>query len=93
MRAVRNAFTAAAGIAVLAFPTACLARSRFPAHARGDRCRCLPISTATPVLAGITLGPDGALWFCDFGNNIVVRMTASGLIRTRGIPRRVARAR
>ena len=29
---------------------------------------------------GITLGPDGALWFCNSGNDTIGRITTSGVV-------------
>ncbi|HEV3090389.1 MAG TPA: hypothetical protein VGX91_02990 [Candidatus Cybelea sp.] len=31
-----------------------------------------------PILAGITTGPDGALWFTDVGNDVIGRITTQG---------------
>ena len=36
--------------------------------------------TGISAPAGITSGPDGALWFVNVGNNSIGRITTSGLV-------------
>jgi streptogramin lyase len=45
-----------------------------------------PLSTPSSVPQGITLGPDGALWFTETLNNKIGRITTAGVITEYTIP-------
>src|SRR5215470_4225185 len=45
-----------------------------------------PIPTPDALPAGIAVGPDGALWFGEFGSNKIGRITAGGVITEFAIP-------
>ena len=38
------------------------------------------VSTSFELASGITVGPDGTLWFTDFGGNEIGRITPAGMI-------------
>jgi virginiamycin B lyase len=45
-----------------------------------------PIPGANPSPVSLVLGPDGALWFEDYGDGLIVRMTTSGEMTSFPIP-------
>jgi hypothetical protein len=45
-----------------------------------------PIPTPACVPAGITRGPDGALWFAEYGGGKIGRVTTAGDVREFAIP-------
>src|ERR1700742_2427686 len=45
-----------------------------------------PIPTAGSLPSGITVGPDGALWFTESGSGKIGRITTSGVITEFPLP-------
>ena len=45
-----------------------------------------PIPTANSVPAGITTGPDGALWFTEYSGDNIGRVTTAGVFAEFPIP-------
>jgi virginiamycin B lyase len=62
---------ACCGVAVAATP----AITEFP-----------PVPTGSPSLQGIAMGPDGNMWFTEFGANKIGRITPAGVVTEFAIP-------
>src|SRR5512135_505256 len=67
LRPTRRGLTAAAMLVLAAAPAAAL--DQYPLPAAGSR----------PL--GIAAGPDGALWFAEYTNNKIGRLTTGGELR------------
>jgi streptogramin lyase len=51
-------------------------------HAKVSRPESATTATGIDHPTGITAGPDGALWFTNYGNNSIGRITTSGTVTT-----------
>jgi streptogramin lyase len=54
--------------------------------ARAQTVTEFPIPTASSLPSGITMGPDGNLWFTETSGNKIGRITTAGVITEFAIP-------
>ena len=71
-------------VALLVAVSACFAASPASASVGSLSEFVLPASQSVPE--GITMGPDGALWFTEYGANSIGRITPGGKITTYPLP-------
>ena len=70
----------AGAMAIAALPAVVAAHGHATAQTARGHITLYTIPCCDPVAAGITAGPDGAMWYADFGDNSIGRITMKGKI-------------